>query len=336
MGLTESLSGVNGELDFSWRALQAGLSGLVFLGLTGGVVTLLRRRRDLFSGFGVGGAFALFLGATGILMIAELLAPPGTRAWVRGGQILMAPLALVLMAGFLQRLRGLETSEDCQAREAELAAELRQARSKLHELKEQNAELTRLKDQAVSDNQRLASERQSALQQAEAMRTREEDSGLYTWDHFVERLREEFERSSREGNMPLPLFIGFPGLDSQAGADREALMGRAGHIIRQGLRLPDLACRFGEREILVIPYGADIQAVAALARRLHRSLQRDLTGSSDSGPTAPSCVFVVLEFEICPVRFEDYLEACECSAVDIANQPPDRLTRLPARFTTET
>lgn len=333
MTFGKGLTGLTEQLGLSWQALHAGFSGLVFVALAGGVVAFTRRRQDLFSGFSVGWAFALLLGATGGLMVTDAIAPPATREWVRGAQVLAAPLALLLMGSFLLRIRGLEEYEDSEARQATLTSELRQNRSQLAELRAQNAELARLRDQAISENERLAAQRQAAAQQAEARRIREEHSGLYTRDHFVERLREEFERANREGELPMPLFIGLQGLEPLDEKAREALMARAGRIIREDLRLPDLACRFSDTELVVVPCETDTRGAAALARRLHRQLKRGLTQAGGFDRASPSLVFVVLDFEVNLVRFEDYLEACELSAPDVRKQTPNRLTRLPARFT---
>ena len=332
----QELSGLIVELGGSWPILQTGFSGLVFLALAGGVVAFTRRRQDLFTGFSVGWAFAFSLAATGALMIADTLMPPDRLEWVRGGQMLVAPLALLLMAAFLLRIRRLETSEDSETRETDLAAQLRQNRRQLEELRAQNAELARARDETASENSRLVRECEAASRQAEAMRIRETDSGLYTRTHFVERLREEFERTNREGAMPLPLFIGLQGLEQFGEQGRETLMAQAGRVLRDNLRLPDLACRFGETELLVIPCETDARGAAALARRLHRHLNRALARSSGSSRVTPNLTFVLLDFEVNLVRFEDYLEACELSATDVPQQTPNRLTRLPARFTVPT
>lgn len=113
---------------------------------------------------------------------------------------------------------------------------------------------------------------------------------------------------------------------------REDLVARTGRIIREDLRLPDLACRFSETELLVVPCEADTRGAAALARRLHQRLKRGLTRESGSDRVTPNFVFVLLDFEVNLVRFEDYLEACELSTADVRKQTPNRLTRLPARF----
>ncbi|MEF8794111.1 diguanylate cyclase domain-containing protein [Thiohalorhabdus sp.] len=319
-------------VGLSWETLQAGFAGFVFLALAGGVIAFTRRRQDLFSGFSVGWAFALFLGATGALMIAGPLVPSETLNWVRGGQLLIGPLALLLMGGFLVRMRRLEAFEDSEAREGDLATQLRQSQHQLAELQARNAELARIRDETAQENSRLAWDYEAASRQAEAMRIREEDTGLYTRAHFLERMREEFERTTRNGGMPLPLFIGLQGLDQLEEQAREDLMAQAGRVLRENLRLPDLACRFGETELLVVPFQTDSRGAAALARRLHRYLKRALPQANGPNRVTPNLVFVLLDFEINLVRFEDYLEACEVSATDVPKQTPNRLTRLPARF----
>lgn len=326
------LTGLGAHSDVPWQALHSGFSGLVFVGLAGGVVAFTRRRQDLFSGISLGWAFALFLGATGALMLADPFAPPATQGWVRAAQMLTAPLALLLMLGFLLRIRGLEEYADSEAREATLESGLREHQQRLDQLRAENAELARLRDQAASDNQRLAAERQAAVRQAEQMRIREEGSGLYTRAHFVERLREEFERASRRGQLPLPLFIGLQGLEPLDEQQRQAMLDQAGRIVREDLRLPDLACRFGDTQLLVVPCETDTKGAAALARRLHRRLKRGLGRAGGSQRVTVSCVFVLLDFDVHLQRFEDYLEACDRSAAEVPNQPANRLTRLPARF----
>lgn len=78
MAFGKGLTDLAGQLGLSWPALPAGFSGLVFVALAGGVVALTRRRQDLFSGFSVGWAFAGLLGATGMVMLTDALAPPAT------------------------------------------------------------------------------------------------------------------------------------------------------------------------------------------------------------------------------------------------------------------
>jgi len=328
----EWLGGLSKVLGIPWQALHSGFAGLVFLSLAGGVVAFTRRRQDLFQGFSIGWAFGLFLGCTGVLMLTDPFAPATVRDWIRSGQVLTAPLALLLMLAFLLRLRRLEEYEDSEARQANLQTELSQQKERLAHLRKENAELAQQRDQARSEIQRLASERNEASQQLCNLRIREEGSGLYTRAHFLERLREEFERSHRRGALPLPLFIGLQGLEEVAPAEREDALQLAGRIVREGLRLPDLACRFGEAELLVIPSETDSKGTGALAQRLHRRLKKGLARASGSGRQPITNAFVLLEFDVGLNQFEDFLEACNHALEQVRQQPPNRFIRLPARF----
>jgi GGDEF domain-containing protein len=331
----EWLGGLGAALGIPWSALHAGFAGLVFISLAGGVVAFTRRRQDLFHGLSIGWGFALLLGATGGLMLAAPLTPDPGLAYVRGAQVITAPLALLLMLAFLLRLRGLEEYEDSEARQATLHTELTQTRQRLAHLQAENAELARQREAAEDESRRLAAERNEATRQASELRIRDEGSGLYTREHFVERLREEFERAHRRGTLPLPLFIGLQGLEALSVDSREEVLDRAGRIVREDLRLPDLACRFADSEMLVIPCETDAKGAGLLARRLHRRLKRGLPRTQGSEGLSVTCVFVLLDFDVGLQRFEDFLEACERSIEPVRRQPPDRLTRLPARLADE-
>lgn len=334
-GLFEWLAGLGAAAGVPWEDLISGFSGLVFVGLAGGVAGFTRRRQDLFSGLSIGWGFALLLGGTGLLMLAAPLAPAGAQDWVRGGQVVTAPLALVLMGLFLLRIRHLEDSEDSEAGRASLHTDLQHTQQRLENLKAKAAELERQRREAVSETQRLASERNAAVREAHALKVRDEDTGLYTRGHLIERLRQEFERTHRRGGVPLPLFVGLQGLEALSAENRKTALKRAGRVVQEGLRLPDLACQFAERELLVIPCETDAKGAQALARRLHRRLKRGLARLEGAEGVSVACVFVLLDFEYGPPRFEDFLEACDQSVGQVRKQPANRLIRIPARFQSE-
>lgn len=329
-----SLSETVTALGLSWHGLHAGFAAVVFLALASGVAIFTRRRRDLFFGpnLAIGWGFALLLGVTGGLIIAAMVAPAGTQAWLRGSQLIAAPLTLVLMGLFLWRLGTLEDSDDSRARETELQTELDQARQHLLYLRRDNAELTEQRDRAAREAQNLTIERDSAVLRERKQRIRNERTGLYSRAHFIERLREEFERCQRRGDHPLPLFIGFPGLEKLDAQQQTTVLEKAGYTVKSALRLPDLACQFSDTELLVIPCDTDRSGVGALSRRLHRNLKRNLARAAGNRQPAPACVFVLLEFSVNLQQFEDYLEACDASVKQVRHQPANRLTRLPASF----
>ncbi|HKJ70351.1 MAG TPA: diguanylate cyclase [Gammaproteobacteria bacterium] len=329
MTLPGWLTGADGPAGLPWDTLYAGLSGLLFAGVAVGVAGWTRRWTR--SGdIAIGWAFALLLGTSGLLLLAGPFVSAADMGWVRTGQLFTAPLALLLMAAFLARLWRLEGWDEYEQRAADLEAGIRYERQRLERLREENAELARQGKEALRENDRLASERDLALAEARALQTRDEDTGLYTRTHFVQRLREEFERTHRRGQLPSPLFIALRGLPDDNPEHRAELLSRTGRILREELRMPDLACQFADAEFLVIPCETDVRGTAALARRLYKQIKRALARAGDGGDGTPDAVFVLVTFELNLQRFEDFLEACERSVEAVRRQPAGRLNRIPA------
>jgi GGDEF domain-containing protein len=333
VGLSAWFGQLTSATGDAWHLLNAGFSALVFFGLATGVVAFTRRRPDLFGGLNVGWAFAVFLALTGVLMLIAPWAPPLVQTWSRGAWLVTAPVALGLMVAFLRRVQKLEEAQEVEAREASVQWKLDQTRQRLEHLQTENQSLVTQRDRLRLDADRLARERDAATEEADAARIREEESGLYTRSHFIERLREEFERCQRREALPLPLFIGLQGLETVEATKRETVTNRAAQTLQAELRLPDLACRFDRSEFLIVPCDTNAKGVTALTKRLHRQFKRDMTRLDDSTrPAGLGFAFVLMDVPVHLQQFEDYLEACNQAIPKIRQQPVDRLVRVPASF----
>ena len=275
------------------------------------------------------GVFLVTAGASGILV--PLLRLPGVPVLLFITLLLAATAGLVSLGllgrglttlDLLPAVRGLnaekhaleKTTEDCGARLERAERAERELGRRCEEL---SWEVTSLQEALADKDRALKNER-----------VHDELTGLFNRSHLVERLREEFERGQRNGWLPRALFIGVHGLDNLTEREREWVLARTGGIIKQSLRLEDLAAHYAEREFLVIATDASHEGVVALARRMHKALNRGLRRGSQNQALPVSCSFVQVDMDVEPTEFADFLEVINRVLLAVRRQPANRLVRL--------
>jgi diguanylate cyclase (GGDEF)-like protein len=277
-------------------------------------------------------ALGLFLGAAGAAgILVPLLRLPGIPILLFIALLLAATAGLVSLGllgrglttlDLLPAVRGLNAEKQALERQTgDCGVRLERAERAERELgrrcEELGWEVSRLQEALADKDRALKNER-----------VHDELTGLYNRAHFVERLREEFERGQRSGWLPRALFVGMHGMDDLPEREREWVLARAGGIIKQSLRLEDLASHYAEREFLLIATDATPEGVAALAKRLHKALNRGLRRGSQQQVLPVRCAYVQVELEVEPTEFTDYLEVLNRVLLGVRRQPADRLVRL--------
>jgi PleD family two-component response regulator len=177
------------------------------------------------------------------------------------------------------------------------------------------------------DEQRWMEERlqrEVAAKEAELARERirDEATGLFTRDHFLLRMREEFERALRRGGMPAPLFMGLQGLKGLSAEEVDGAMAEMGKILSRCLRQPDIATRFSEHELVVVPVDTDEQGGVTLARRVHREVARVFSSDHPVGVT-----FALMDYDVAFQEYQDFIAACDHVRAQLARQEPGKLVR---------
>jgi diguanylate cyclase (GGDEF)-like protein len=277
-------------------------------------------------------AVGAFLGLAGLaVLIRPLGGLPGVPMVLAmvGGLAAVAGLASLVLLGrglttldVLPAVRGLSrenrelvrASSDCGAR-------LERAERAERDLGRRNEELTwevaQLRE-ALADKDRALGEE----------RLRDDLTGLFNRTHFVNRLREEFERGQRNERLPQPLFIGLQGLERLSERDQEWVLAKAGQVIKETLRMGDLGARYGERAFLVVASDAPPSGVVRFAMRLHKALKRGLRKGPDNRALPVRCAYVLVDLDLELREFSDFLEVCNHVLLRVPHQAPDRLVRL--------
>jgi len=310
-----------------WLEMAATGSGVVLMAWSGAVFLFARRRPDAVgSGVPLYG-LALLLALAGGDSLAGSLGPEvGAGPLGDWGRVAIALVGAASLAGMVRLLQGLDQAPSGDWLAAENRALRRESdnyRQRLEALEKEYEALALRHDEHRWVEERL--QREVAAKEAELARERirDEATGLFTRDHFLLRMREEFERALRRGGMPAPLFMGLQGLEALTAEEAARAMADMGKILSSCLRQPDIATRFSEQELVVVPVDTDEQGGVTLARRVHREVARSFSG----GDTPVGVTFALVDFDVQFQEYQDFIAACDHVRAQLAQQEPGKLVR---------
>jgi GGDEF domain-containing protein len=324
-GLMEQAGGLG------WLGLAAAAAGGVLLLWAWAVWRLARNRPSTISQGGPLYGLALLLGLTGLLFLLGPIPPESPlRPLVQGGQALVGILGLVMLVGMLRLLRELDEAPELEGLMAEnrsLRRESDSYRERLEALEKEYHNLAIQRDEAQWEHDRLLRELRAKDAELARERIRDEVTGLFTPDHFLLRMQEEFERDLRRGRMPVPLFMGLQGLEALTEEERERVLRRMGTILMDTLRQPDLASRFSDAELVVVPSDTDEDGALLVARRIHQAVTKAFNGNMGGRAGEVGVTFALVTYEVTFQDYQDFVNACERVRSQLPHQAPGKLVR---------
>lgn len=121
---------------------------------------------------------------------------------------------------------------------------------------------------------RLKKEIKKAWEKMAKMDTKDELTGLYNRQYFLEIFEREIERARRYENRLIFCIIDLDHLntvnDTYNHLAGDMVLAEIGKILSQGIRLSDLACRFGGEEFAVLLPSTDIEEARLVCERLKK------------------------------------------------------------------
>ena len=324
------LQGVGGDpLGAPWLEVTATVSGMVVLAWAVAVFLFARRRPKVIAQGAplYGLALLLMLGGGGLLVESLTVGRP-PEPLEEGIRAAIAVVGGLGLGGMIRLVKGLDQAPSLDWLTAENRALRRESdsyRQQLEGLKKEHGDLALKHDEQRWEVERLQREVAAREAQLAQERIRDEATGLFTRDHFLQRMREEFERALRRGCMPAPLFLGLQGLEDLDPQQQARILHETGQVLVKCMRQPDIATRFSEHELVVVPVDTDQQGGTALARRVHREVVRAFHGENPVGVT-----FALMDYDVTFQEYPDFIAACDHVRSQLTRQDPGKLVRYSA------
>jgi diguanylate cyclase (GGDEF)-like protein len=126
------------------------------------------------------------------------------------------------------------------------------------------------------------------FERVKALAIRDALTGLHNYRYFRETLLHEVERSHRY-NLPLPLrFLDIDDFkqinDTQGHLQGDAIIREVGAILKGGIRLADLLCRYGGDEFVLLMSQTPLSQAGLLAERLRGLIAQSPLKQAGQGP----------------------------------------------------
>jgi diguanylate cyclase (GGDEF)-like protein len=124
--------------------------------------------------------------------------------------------------------------------------------------------------------------------QVKSMATRDELTGLHNYRYFKETLHYEVERSRRYHTPLSLLFLDIDDFkqinDTLGHLQGDAILREVAAILKSGIRLADLLCRYGGDEFVLLMSQTPLEQAELLAERLRRLIAQSPLTQSGQGP----------------------------------------------------